>query len=161
MGIYMKYGNIKGDATQEGFQHWINVSTFSWSNAVTRVIKTQTGKGRNREQGQPQIKQIVINKEVDHASGPLYKSLVTVPQAKECTIAFVRTDEGGESYLEYKLTDTLLAKLSLTGEGERAIETWTLDFTKVKISVKQLNEANESSASPFHFEYDLATGKGH
>jgi type VI secretion system secreted protein Hcp len=160
MGIYMKYGDIKGDATQDGFLHWINVSSFSWANAVTRIIKTQTGKGRNREQGQPEVKQITINKEVDHASGPLYKSLVTVPQAKECTIAFVRTDEGGESYLEFKLTDTLLAKLNLTGEGERAIETWTLDFTRVKISVKQLSEANVSS-SAFHFEYDLATGKGH
>ena len=161
MGIYMKYGDIKGDATQEGFEHWINVTNFTWNNAVTRDIKTHTGKGRNREQGQPIVNQIVINKEVDHASGPLYKSLVTVPQAKDCTIAFVRTEEGGETYLEYQLTDALLANLNLTGEGERASETWTLDFTRVKISVKQLNEANESSASPFHFEYDRATGKGH
>jgi len=161
MGIYLKYGDIKGDATQDGFQHWINVTNFSWSNAVSRDIKTHTGKGRNREQGQPIIKQIVIHKEVDHASGPLYKSLVTVPQAKPCTIAFVRTEEGGEKYLEYNLTDALLANLSLTGEGERASEQWTLDFTKVKVSVKQLSEANESSPDSFHFEYDLATGKGH
>jgi type VI secretion system secreted protein Hcp len=160
MGIYMKYGDIKGDATQEGFRHWINVMGFNWTGAVSRHIETHTGKGRNREQGQPQVKQIQIVKEVDHASGPLYKSLVTVPQAKDCTIAFVRTDEGGESYLEYNLTDTLLANLTLTGEGDRATETWTLDFTKVKISVKQLSEANESSTA-FHFEYDLATGKGH
>src|SRR5690348_16078736 len=144
MGIYMKYGNIKGDATQEGFQHWINISSFQWNGAVTRDIRTHTGKGRNREQGQPHVKQIQVVKEVDHASGPLYKSLVTVPQAQDCTIAFVRTDEGGETYLEYNLSDTLLANLSLNGDGERATETWTLDFTKIKISVKQLNEANES-----------------
>ena len=161
MGIYMKYGDIKGDATQEGFEHWINVTHFTWSNAVTRDIKTHTGKGRNREQGQPVVNQIMINKEVDHASGPLYKSLVTVPQATDCTIAFVRTEEGGEKYLEYNLTDTLLANLNLTGDCDRASETWTLDFTRVKISVKQLSESNESSASPFHFEFDRATGKGH
>jgi type VI secretion system secreted protein Hcp len=159
MGIYMKYGDIKGDATQEGFEHWINISSFHWD-AVTRDIKTQTGKGRNREQSQPHVRRITVTKEVDHASGPLYKSLVTVPQAKPCTIAFVRTDEGGETYLEYNLTDALLQHLSISGDDNRASETWTLDFTKIKVSVKQLSEANVASG-PFHFEYDLATGKGH
>ncbi|HEY1795237.1 MAG TPA: type VI secretion system tube protein Hcp [Stellaceae bacterium] len=160
MGIYMKYGEIKGDATQEGFQHWINITGFQWSGAVSRKIETHTGKGRNREQAQPHVSQITITKEVDHSSGPLYKSLVSVPQAKDCRIAFVRTDEGGETYLEYNLTDALLANLKLNGDGDRASEIWTLDFTKIKISVKQLSEANESS-NAFHFEYDLATGKGH
>ena len=159
MGIYMKYGDIKGDATQDGFEHWINIPGFSWE-AVFRQIRTETGKGRNREQSQPHVKRIRVQKEVDHASGPLYKSLVTVPTAQECTIAFVRTDEGGETYLEYTLHDTLLQNLTLSGEGDRAVETWVLDFTKIKISVKQLSEANVSSG-PFHFEYDLATGKGH
>lgn len=158
MGIYMKYGDIKGDATQDGFKQWINISSFHWD-AVTRQIHTETGRGRNREQSQPRVKQITIDKEVDHASGPLYRSLVTVPQAKDCTISFVRTEDGGEAYLEYKLTDTLLKSLTLTGDGDRAKETWVLDFTKIKISVKQLDEANVSHDA-FHFEYDLATGKG-
>lgn len=162
MGIYMKYGDIKGDATQDGFEHWINVTSFSWE-AVTRDIKTHTGRGRNREQGQPHVKRIRVTKEVDHASGPLYKALVTVPKAEECIIAFVRTDEGGEKYLEYKLTDTLLQDLHIQGSAgapkDRAVETWVLDFTKIAIEVKQLDEANVSQA-PFHFEYNLATGKG-
>jgi type VI secretion system secreted protein Hcp len=158
MGIYMKYGDIKGDATQEGFEHWINITSFHWD-AVSRDIKTSTGKGRNREQSQPHVRRITVGKEVDHASGPLYKSLVTVPQAQECRIAFVRTDQGGETYLEYTLTDTLLQQLRLHGEVDRAAEEWTLDFTKIKISVKQLSEANVASG-PFHFEYNLATGKG-
>ena len=158
MGIYMRYGEIKGDATQDGFEQWINVTSFNWE-AVIRDIKTHTGRGRNREQGQPHVKRITITKEVDHASGPLYKALCTVPKAEECTIAFVRTDEGGDKYLEYKLTDTLLQKLDIAGQRDRAVETWTLDFTKIAIEVKQLDEANVSQA-PFHFEYNLATGKG-
>jgi type VI secretion system secreted protein Hcp len=162
MGIYMKYGNIQGDATQDGFQHWINVKSFSWD-AVSRDIKTQTGRGRNREQAQPHIKRITVKKEVDHASGPLYKALCTVPKAEECKIAFVRTDEGGDKYLEYTLTDTLLQDLHISGtaggQKDRAEETWILDFTAIEIEVKQLDEANVSGA-PFHFKYDLATGKG-
>lgn len=158
MGIYLKYGDIKGDATQEGFEHWINVTSFSWD-AVTRDIKTLTGRGRNREQSQPHVHRIRVHKEVDHASGPLYKALCTVPKAEECKIAFVRTDEGGEKYLEYTLTEALLQDLQIRGDDNRAGEDWTIDFTEIAIEVKQLSEANVSGA-PFHFKYNLGTGKG-
>src|SRR3954454_7257270 len=158
MGIYMKYGNIKGDATQDKFEHWINLIGFTWGDAIKRSVRTHTGRARNREAGQPKVNDMTITKEVDHASGPLYKALCAVPKAEECKIAFVRTDEGGDTYLEYTLTDTLLAGLELKGEGDRAQETWHLDFTAFAVEVKQLDEANVSQA-PFHFKYNLATGK--
>ena len=163
MGIYLKYGNINGDATQQGFEHWINVTGFQWNEAVKREITTQTGRARNREQSQPKLNPIKITKEVDHASGPLYKALCAVPEAKTCKIAFVRTDEGGEKYLEYTLTDALLGSLKISGvslgQNERATETWELDFTEIAIDVKQLDEANVSGAS-YKFKYNMATGKG-
>ena len=163
MGIYLKYGDIKGDSTQQGFEHWINVTRFDWQSAVKRDITTQTGKGRNREQSQPHVSRIKVTKEVDHASGPLYKALVAVPKAEECKIAFVRTDEGGEKYLEYTLTDALLAGLQIQGASlggqERASEIWDLDFTEIAIEVKQLDEANVSGNS-YKFKYNMATGKG-
>jgi type VI secretion system secreted protein Hcp len=165
MGIYMSYGSIKGDATQQGFEHWINVLKFDWPEAVKRDITTQTGRARNREHGQPKIGRIKIAKEVDHASGPLYKALVAVPKAETCKIAFVRTDEGGEKYLEYVLTDALLAGLNITGASlgganvERASETWDIDFTEIAIAVKQLDVANVAGAD-YHFKYNMATGKG-
>ena len=163
MGIYMSYGSIKGDATQQGFEHWINVLKFDWPNAIKRDITTQTGRARNRDQSQPHIGRIKITKEVDHASGPLYKALCAVPKAETCTIAFVRTDEGGEKYLEYVLTDALLASLQINGQSlggaERATETWELDFTEIAIAVKQLDVANVAGAD-YHFKYNMATGKG-
>src|SRR4051812_19348082 len=115
MGIYMKFGNIRGDATQDGFEHWINIKGFEWDDAVHRDIKTQTGKARNREAAQPHVSNITVVKEVDHASGPLYKSLCATPKAQECKIAFVRTGEGGDTYLEYTLTDTLLTGVQIDG----------------------------------------------
>jgi type VI secretion system secreted protein Hcp len=160
MGTYMKYGEIQGDATEEGFKGWINITQFTWA-GVDRKIKTTTGKARNREQAQPTLKQITIKKEVDHASGPLYKSLCAVPKAETCRIAFVRTgDAGGDNdkYLEYVLTDALLASLTLSGDEGRGGETWIIDFTEIMIEVKQLSVANVAGA-PFKFRYNMATGK--
>ena len=126
---------------------------------MLRKIKTKTGKARDREQAQPHVSNIKVTKEVDHASGPLYKSLVAVPEATECKIAFVRTGPGGDNdkYLEYTLTDTLLAGLKITGHGDRAQEDWQLDFTELEIEVKQLSETNEA-LGPYKFSYNLAKG---
>jgi type VI secretion system secreted protein Hcp len=160
MGTYMKYGEIEGDATEEGFKGWINITSFNWP-GVLRDITTKTGRARNREQAQPHIKQITVHKEVDHASGPLYKSLCAVPKAETCRIAFVRTGgEGGDNdkYLEYVLTDALLASLSLKGDDNRAGEDWIIDFTEILIEVKQLSVANVAG-EPFKFKYNMATGK--
>jgi type VI secretion system secreted protein Hcp len=163
MGMYMQYGGIKGDATQEGFKQWVNITNFSWPEAVKRDITTQTGRARNREHAQPKVGRIKISKEVDHASGPLYKALCAVPKAETCTISFVRTDEGGERYLEYVLTDALLASLTIKGQSlggaERATEEWEIDFTEIAIAVKQLDLANVAGAD-YKFKYNMATGKG-
>jgi type VI secretion system secreted protein Hcp len=160
MGIYMKFGNIQGDATQQGFEKWINISSFQWPNAVQREISHNTGRGRNREPKQPAVSSITVTKEVDHASGPLYKSLCAVSKAEECKIAFLRTDEGGEGkYIEYTLTDTLLEKLSLSGGDHSTTEDWTLNFTAISMEVFQLDKANVARG-PYRFKYDKATGKG-
>jgi type VI secretion system secreted protein Hcp len=158
MGIYMQYGDIVGDATQAGFEKWINIASFGWPACIDRKgMRTDTGRSRNREPGQPVMGNITVNKEFDHATGLLLKALCTVPQAKTCKIAFVRTDEGGECYLQYTLTDALLANLSLQGT-DRPTETWTIDFTEIEIEVKQLDEANVAG-TPFRYGFNGATGR--
>src|SRR6516165_6935262 len=143
MGIYMKYGDITGDATQDGFKSWVNVTNFNWGGCMERKgMRTDTGRARNREPGQPTMANITVQKGFDHSSGLLLKALCTVPQAKTCEIAFVRTGEGGEQYLKYTLTDAMLAEVSITGSADRPNETWTFDFTEVEIEVKQLKEDN-------------------
>jgi type VI secretion system secreted protein Hcp len=159
MGIYMQYGDIVGDATQAGFEQWINITSFGWKNCIDRKgMRTDTGRSRNREPGQPAMANIKVDKEFDHATGLLLKALCTVPQAKTCKIAFVRTDEGGEWYLQYTLTDALLANLDLDSDEDRPTESWTIDFTEVLIEVKQLDEANVAG-KPFRYSFNSATGR--
>jgi type VI secretion system secreted protein Hcp len=162
MGIYLKYGNdgeIPGDATQEGFKRWINVTDFTWSGCMERKgLRTDTGRARNREPGQPTMLSIQVKKLFDHSSGLLLKALCTVPQAKPCEIAFVRTGEGGEQYLKYTLTDAMLQGVQIQGGADRPTETWTFDFTEVEIEVKQLKEDN-TAGDPFRYKYNNATGK--
>jgi type VI protein secretion system component Hcp len=157
MGIYMQYGDIVGDATQAGFEQWINIAGFGWPCIDRKGMRTDTGRSRNREPGQPFMGTITVDKAFDTRRGCCSRPFAQC-QAKTCKIAFVRTDEGGECYLQYTLTDALLAKLVLGSEEDRPHETWTIDFTRIEIEVKQLDVSNEGG-TPFRYSFNSATGR--
>jgi type VI secretion system secreted protein Hcp len=159
MGIYMKYGEIQGDATQQGFEGWVNLSHFHWD--LTRVFATdQVGRSLNREASQAQMGACQVKKEADSSSGQILETATTEFKGKPCEIAFVRTGNPGETYLSFKLTDALIKQLDVGMEGpERPTETILIDFTEVEIKTKTLNESNNGE-DPMTITYDQATGVG-
>jgi type VI secretion system secreted protein Hcp len=159
MGIYMKYGNIQGDATQQGFDGYININSFDWK-LHRHFAEDQVGRSFNREASQAHIDRCTVTKEVDHSSGELLQAAATGFKGQPCEIVFLRTGNPGERYLTFKLTDTLISSLSVSGEGEeRPSETIVLDFTELEIVCKTLDESNVSE-DEMHITYNAATGIG-
>jgi type VI secretion system secreted protein Hcp len=159
MGIYMKYGDIEGDATQQGYVGWINIDSFSWSLERT-FAADQVGRAFNREAAQAQMHHCVVTKAADASSGKLLQTATTEFKGQTCEIAFVRTGNPGDWYLKFKLKDTLIANLDVaTSGGERPEETITLNFTEVEINSKTLNETN-TGEDPMTVTYDSSTGIG-
>jgi len=158
MGIYMKYGSIQGDATQQGFEGWINCTHFEWG--LTRTFaQDQVGRSFNREASQAQVGRASVSKEVDHASGEVLKTATTAFKGEKCEIVFVRTGNPGEPYLKFTLTDTLISKVGVEGSSERPNETLELDFTELEIECKTLDESNTSEET-MRITYSAATGQG-
>ena len=160
MAIYMKYGTIQGDATQKGLEGWINIKSFAWG-LERKFAKDQVGRAFNREAAQANVKEIVVTKDLDHSSGDILKTTSTASKGEKCEIVFLRTGNPGEPYLKFTLTDTLFKHLSLSpGQTpERPEERLILDFTKLEIEVKVLDEANVN-ADTMRINYNIATGEG-
>jgi type VI secretion system secreted protein Hcp len=161
MGLYMRYdnGSIEGDATQQGFEGWINLHSFQWD--MSRAFTKDTGRAFNREGAQAHVGRIVVTKEVDHASGQILKTACTEHKGKKVEIAFVRTGDPGDPYLKFTLTDTLFQNLQLSGprDSVRPTEQITLDFTELLVETVVLKEDNTGEA-PLKVTYNIATGLG-
>src|SRR5262249_2160355 len=161
MGLYMRYdnGSIQGDATQQGFEGWINLHSFRWG--MSRAFTKDTGRAFNREGAQAQVGRIVVTKEVDHASGQILKTACTEHKGKKVEIAFVRTGDPGDPYLKFTLTHTLFQNLQLSGprDSVRPTEQITLDFTELLVETVVLKEDNTGEA-PLKVTYNIATGLG-
>jgi type VI secretion system secreted protein Hcp len=161
MGLYMRYdnGSIQGDATQKGFEGWINLHSFSWK--MSRAFTKDTGRAFNREGAQAHVDRVVVTKEVDHASGQILKTACTEHKGKTVEIAFVRTGDPGDPYLKFTLTDTVFQNLQLSGprDSVRPTEQITLDFTELLVETVVLKEDNTGEA-PLKVTYNIATGLG-
>jgi type VI secretion system secreted protein Hcp len=159
----MNYDNlsIKGDATQKGFEQWINLHDFQWS--MSRKFTKDTGRAYNREGAQAQVNQIIITKEVDSSSGQMHQTAWTEHKGKPVVIAFVRTGDPGDAYLQFTLTDAVFEKFDIMGprqNPERPTEVIKLNFTELEINTVVLKEDN-TGETPLIVGYNIATGMGH
>jgi type VI secretion system secreted protein Hcp len=155
----MKYGSIQGDATQKGYEGWINLTTFDWG-LERHFAKDQTGRAFNREATQAQMQRCTVSKEVDHSSGAILEAVATHFKSEKCEIVFLRTGNPGEPYLTFTLTDALISKLDVVlSAPERPTEKLEIDFTELEIECKTLDESNVSEDT-MRITYSTATGVG-
>jgi type VI secretion system secreted protein Hcp len=167
VAIYMKYGNIKGDATQSDHEDWINIDDFTWQidwNIQNRA--SIDAKNNTRDGAHPTIGNIMVKKTADGATTHLLKA-ITNPEklnGEHCIIRFLLTslltgtdhDAKRQPFLEYILYDTLITQIQMHADANsRPTETITLNFTAVAVNLWSLDRSNTrlDPAHRFH-RYD-------
>ena len=156
MPIYVKYGAIDGDVTEQGHKKWIEVNSFQWG--VGRGISSPTGGSEDRESSAPSISEIVVTKPTDVASVKLLDEALH-GSGTDVTIDFMKTDKGALSvYLEYTLTNVMVSGYSLSSGGDRPQESLSFNFTKVLFKDVTLGADNKNIGSAT-VGYDLGLAK--
>lgn len=154
MPIYLQLDGIQGDATQETHKRWMDIEAIHWN--VARRMNTSAGSAANREASEPTISEVILTKVSDSSSTKLFQEAVSGRSGKLATIHLVTTGNPGETYIEYKLTNTLIANYSIDSNGDRPVETLRLNFTKMEMKYTPYDE-NQKPQSPLIASYDLAT----
>jgi type VI secretion system secreted protein Hcp len=156
MAIYIKYGDIKGGVTTEGFADQVELGSFQFG--VGRGIASPTGSGADREASVASLSEITVTKMFDKSSNKfLMESLMG--EGRDCEITFTRTAQGQESaYLKYTLTDALISGYSLSSGGDRPSESISINFVKVVVDVT-LADADNKDGTPDKVGWDLGLSK--
>jgi type VI secretion system secreted protein Hcp len=127
MPVYLKYGNITGEVTEPAHRGWIELSSVQWG--VGRGVSSPTGGSAGRESGSSNVSEIVVTKNVDSASTALFRESLS-GEGVSAVVDFVRDD--GSVYLRVAMSGTLIASYTLSGSGDDATESLTLNFSKVE-----------------------------
>jgi type VI secretion system secreted protein Hcp len=156
MAIYMKYGNINGAVTTQGFSKWIELSSFQWGTG--RAIGTAARGSTSREHSEPNLSEVSVTKIMDVSSPKLLLESVAGKLDTKVTIKLTTTTKGQvDTFLTYELTNCGISTYSLSSGGEMPSEMISLNFTKISETFKGLDP--DIAGSPETVGYDLTQMK--
>jgi len=157
MAIFLKYGSLKGEVTQETHKEWIEVNSLQWG--VGRGISSGVGGGSLREATAPSVSEITISKVMDISSPLLFKEAIG-GKAVDVKIELTQTDNNGKhvSFQKYVLSQTLISGYSLSSGGDRPSESLSFSFTKIDSEYLNIDDKFGSKTTG-HVIFDIALSK--
>jgi len=159
MAIYVKYGNIKGDATHKDFKGsdgWWHAHSCNFS--ISRGVHSPTGSTQDRIASHAHVSEIVVTKTQNTATPAFFKE-ATIGEGVPCSIVYIQDGAGhGQKYLELNLTNTMLAHWSSHSGGERPSESHSYNFTKVEVKTYEY-DAKGTMVTSKNYTYDISEGK--
>ncbi len=133
----MKFGDIVGQVTTEGFKDWIELGTLNFG--VGRAVGSGAG-GQQREGSAPSISEITISKVFDKASPKLYWDAIAGSFNTKVEIKLTTTTKNKtDTYLAVELSECGVSGYSLSSGGDNPAESMSLNFTKIMITPSQLD----------------------
>ena len=158
MAIYLKFGNVKGNVTAEGYAGQIAVSSIDFS--VSRSVSMEAGNMSNRESSKPTLSLIEITKKADNSVAALFKEALTGSAGQEATLTFVRTGSNKvQEFMTYKLTNCIVSSYKIHAKGEEEpTERLLLSYSAIEVSYKD-HDASNKAGNPQRVSYDVKTAK--
>jgi type VI secretion system secreted protein Hcp len=161
MSIYMKFGDIKGEVTSDGYKDHIEIMSMSFG-ANRPISMSATGGSDKRESGRPNLSEISVMKYVDGTSRALFQDNLVGAMGSKVEIKMTRTkpDGGEQEYLVLTLTNGAVSsyQLSDSAGSDRGTESLSIAFTKIEYKYTSYDEAGKNP-KPDTVTYDLATVK--
>jgi len=156
MAIYLKYASVNGSSTAQSHEQWITCDSIQWGGG--RAIGTPTGSAKNREASMVSISEVVVSKAQDNASPELLKRSYVGTDGEDVTVHLTTTsNEGVNTIMELKLTNTLVSGFSVSSGGDRPMESVSMNFTKIESTFHNQAVEGTEASTPFTVTYDLAT----
>jgi type VI secretion system secreted protein Hcp len=156
MAIYLKLDGIDGDATHQDHRNWMRIENLDLG--VRRKFRTRAGVTINREGRQPALSPVRLAKRSCRATPLLMTESLAGSRSKTAVIHVVDTGSPGRTYIEVTLSNVLISRYQIDGEGGRPLESFHLDATKIEM--RYIPRADDNSgAAPMVASYDMATSQ--
>ncbi len=159
---FLKIEGIPGESTDDKHKDWIEILSFSWGVSQPSSGSASSGGARSAERCNHQDFSIV--KTLDKASPKLFLNCANGSHIKEITLTLNRATGDKSKYMEYKLSDSIVASVRPGGasHGGDQLPTEEVSFNYGKIELIY-TEADHKTGKPkgdVKASWDLTTNKG-
>jgi len=144
---YLDYEGIKGETTAEGYKDKITVLSLS----------SFTGTAQDREASATRLGDLTITKLQDNASTYLFQE-ATIGKGKKAIFYITKQGDKIEEIMSIELTDAMISSYSVSIQGDRPVETITISYTEMLMSVTPTDDKNNITA-PIRYGYSGVKGQ--
>jgi type VI secretion system secreted protein Hcp len=152
---YLDYEGIKGETTAEGYKDKITVLSVDWN--VSRELSSFTGTAQDREASATRLGDLTITKLQDNASTYLFQE-ATIGKGKKAVFHITKQGDKIEEIMSIELTDAMISSYSVSIQGDRPVETITISYTEMLMSVTPTDDKNNITA-PIRYGYSGVKGQ--
>lgn len=156
MPIYMKFDGVDGDVTAESHAGWIALHSVQWGSS--RGVTT-SGEASHRTKSAVQIREVVVSKDRDHASGKLFREHL-MGDPKTVQIDWTTNSQGGEAIFQsLKLSNALVSSFQQSGVAlDKPVEQLSFNFTEIEGTFYDMEQKGTKTSKPFVQSYNLSKG---
>ncbi len=156
--MFIKIGDIKGEAQDDVHADEIDVLAWSWGMSQSGTMHTGGGGGG----GKVSIQDLSLTKYVDKSSPVLMGYCSSGKQMKEATLVVRKA--GGESPVEYvviTMKEVIITSVSSGGSGgeDRLSENVTLNFAEVAYDYQPQKQDGSKDGGAIKYGWDIAKNK--
>ena len=149
--MFIKIGDLKGEAKDKAHGKWIDVLSWSWG--VSNSGSAHTGGGAGA--GKANVQDLSFTKYVDSSTPALLLATCNGRHFDDAQLIVRKAGEKPVEYIKIKLTEVLITALSTGGSGgeDRLTENVTLNFAKVAFDyVPQDDKGAPGTAIPMSWD---------
>jgi len=151
--MFIKIGDIKGEARDKTHKEEIDVLAWSWGMSNSGSAHVGGGVGA----GKANVQDLSLTKYIDKASCDLMLACCTGKHYTDATLVVRKAGTTPLEYLTITMTEVMVTAVSTGGSGgeDRLTENVTLNFAKVKVDYKEQTATGTVGATPT-MTYDIA-----
>jgi type VI secretion system secreted protein Hcp len=149
--MFIKIGDIKGEAQDASHKDEIDVLTWSWGASQSGSVHAGSGGGA----GKASFQDLSFTKHVDLSSAKLLRLAATGEHVPEATLVVRKAGTKPLEYIKFTLTDCLITSVSTGGSGgeDRLTENVTIQFAEFKyVYTAQKPDGTPGGVMPFAFD---------
>jgi len=152
--VFLKLGDIKGEAKDDKHPNEIEVLSWSWGIQQVGTIGHGSGGGA----GKAEFSTLSIVHSLDKASPNLMMACAIGDHIKDGTLVARKAGKGQQEYLIVKMNDIMVTSVQASGSSEYPTEQFTLQAGKIDLEYKP-QKMDGSLDAGLHFKYDVIANK--
>lgn len=143
--MFIKIGDISGEARDNKYKDWIDVLSWSWGATQSGSMHVGGGGGS----GKVNMQDMSFKKYVDSSSTNLMLKVCNGKHYPEAKLIVRKAGENPVEYVKITMTDVLVGSYQTGGDGsdDRLTENVTLNFAKVKVEYTPQSKDGASAAA--------------